>query len=128
MSPNEHQPGSGIQAAPVNNVVSSNLFDGLPTTGLKDEVFTTLFQNSNLRIERIVSTGQATPEGQWYDQTCAEWVLLIQGRAWLQFEDQADSQEMRPGDFVLIAAHRRHRVQATDPQVITVWLAIHVVS
>ena len=126
MSPTENERGRGVQTAPVDGMDSGNLFDGLPTNSLKDEVFTTLFQNPSLRIERIVSTGQATPEGQWYDQTCAEWVLLIQGRAWLQFEDQADSQEMRPGDFVLIAAHRRHRVQATDPKAITVWLAIHV--
>lgn len=102
-----------------------NLFDGLPVGRLNDEVFTTLFQTPGLKVERIVSTGQATPEGTWYDQAWAEWVLLLQGRAWLRFEDQPAAQQLMPGDFVLIPAHRRHRVEATDLSIPTVWLAIH---
>lgn len=102
-----------------------NLFDGLPVGRLNDEVFTTLFQTPHIKVERIVSTGQATPDGTWYDQVWAEWVLLLQGHAWLRFEDQSAAQALMPGDFVLIPAHRRHRVEATDLSMPTVWLAIH---
>jgi cupin 2 domain-containing protein len=76
-------------------------------------------------LERIVSTGQATPEGRWYDQERNEWVAVLSGSAGLLFEGEAGIRVLRPGDHVLIPAHRRHRVAWTDPQQQTVWLAIH---
>jgi cupin 2 domain-containing protein len=79
----------------------------------------------NLRIERIVSTGQASAPGFWFDQDWAEWVLLLAGSAGLLFEGEAEPQVLRPGDHLLIAAHRRHRVAWTDTKRPTVWLAVH---
>ena len=79
----------------------------------REEVCQTLLANPNVRIERIVSRGQSSPAGFWYDQEMDEWVLLAQGAARLRFADGAVV-EMRPGSFVNIPAHRRHRVEWTD--------------
>jgi cupin 2 domain-containing protein len=101
-----------------------NLLARLPPAAA-EEVFQELLQGGTFRMERIVSTGQRTPEGQWYDQEAAEWVLLVSGSATLRFEDQAEPCELRPGDWVDIPAHRRHRVERTDEHGPTVWLAVH---
>jgi cupin 2 domain-containing protein len=83
-----------------------------------------LFTRPGLRIERIVSRGQASPPGFWYDQPEAEWVLVLAGAARLRFEDEAEARLLGPGDWVDIAPHRRHRVEWTDPEAPTVWLAV----
>jgi cupin 2 domain-containing protein len=83
-----------------------------------------LLARPGLRIERIVSRGQASPAGFWYDQAEGEWVLLLAGAASLRFADEADARLLRPGDCLDIASHRRHRVDWTDPATPTVWLAV----
>ncbi len=101
-----------------------NIFAPLPDAGAgerRDE----LARGEGLSIERIVSRGQASPPGFWYDQAWNEWVVLLQGSALLRFADLAEPLALRPGDHVAIAAHRRHRVEATDPGGPTVWLAVH---
>lgn len=103
-----------------------NLFDGLPES-LPEELFETLLRAPGMRVERIVSRGHASPEEFWYDQTEHEWVLLLRGAARLRFEDETVL-EMVPGSFVNIPAHRRHRVEWTDPGQPTVWLAVHYTS
>jgi cupin 2 domain-containing protein len=92
---------------------------------LAAEQTTALVAKENLRIERIVSTGQASPPGFWYDQEWTEWVLLISGSAGLLFEGEAEPRALRPGDYLLIPAHRRHRVAWTDVDHPTIWLAVH---
>jgi len=104
---------------------SGNLFDGFEAKAA-DERFDTLMTRPNLRIERIVSTGQASAEGHWYDQPQTEWVVLLSGSAVLRFEDEAEPRILCPGDWMTIAPHRRHRVEATDVQTPSVWLAVHV--
>ncbi len=89
------------------------------------EIFEILLEAGNFRLERIVSHGQATPPGEWYDQDTHEWVALLSGAAGLRFEDEAAPRVLRPGDYLLIPAHRRHRVEWTDPEAPTVWLALH---
>ena len=103
----------------------ANLFAGLPSTATVDEQFSELLSRPGLRIERIVSTGQCSPPGFWYDQAEGEWVALLQGSATLRFEDTLELVDLAPGDFIEIAPHRRHRVESTDPGQPTVWLAIH---
>lgn len=99
-----------------------NLFEGLrPDAGA--EQFAQLLSRPGLRIERIISSGQASPPGFWYDQPQAEWVLLLQGEARLAFADEPTSRLLRPGDFIDIAPHRRHRVESTAA--LTLWLAVH---
>lgn len=101
-----------------------NLLDDLPTS-LPDERLDDLVRADGLLLQRIISTGQATPEGQWYDQESNEWVLLLAGSAALRFEDEPDEVVMCPGDYLAIPAHRRHRVEWTDETKPTVWLALH---
>ena len=102
----------------------ANLFftDAEATRG---EIFETLIETDRFRLERIVSTGQATPGGQWYDQEKNEWVALLSGSAGLLFEGESRVRVIRPGDCLLIPAHRRHRVEWTDPDQETIWLALH---
>src|SRR5207249_9803247 len=90
----------------------------------KTEVTDTVLAAPGLRIERIVSHGEASPPGFWYDQAEAEWVLLLAGAARLRFADEAESRVLGPGDPVASAPHRRHRVEWTDPATPTVWLAV----
>jgi cupin 2 domain-containing protein len=101
-----------------------NLFALLPE-GRSAEQTIDLLAGENLRIERIVSTGQASPPGFWYDQDRAEWVLVLAGSAGLLLEGEAEPRVLRPGDYLLIPAHRRHRVEWTDAERPTVWLAVH---
>ena len=84
-----------------------------------------LLSRDGVRIERIVSLGQASPPGFWYDQAQGEWVLLLSGAALLRFADEAEPRRLRPGDILDIAPNRRHRVEWTDPAQPTVWLAVH---
>ena len=100
-----------------------NLLRDLPDAGAS-EITDALVARPGLRIERIVSFGQANPEGFWYDQAEAEWVVLLAGAARLRFEDETQARALGPGDWVEIAAHRRHRVEWTDPDQPTVWLAV----
>ena len=76
-----------------------------------------------VRIERIVSHGQASPDGFWYEQEEAEFVLVLAGAARLRFAD-GEVLALGAGDWVDIAPHRRHRVEWTDPDRPTVWLAV----
>jgi cupin 2 domain-containing protein len=100
-----------------------NLLSPLPDIETAERV-DVLLTTPGLRIERIVSYGQASPPGFWYDQAEAEWVTLLAGSARLRFADETDARALAPGDWVDIAAHRRHRVEWTDPRVPTVWLAV----
>jgi cupin 2 domain-containing protein len=101
-----------------------NLLAGLPKQ-LPDEQFQLLLSGGAFRLERIVSQGHASPPDFWYDQAQDEWVLLLQGSAGLSFAGEEQSITLRSGDCLLIPARQRHRVEWTDPQVHTVWLALH---
>lgn len=105
--------------------MTQSLFADLPRSTEKNELISSLLNRPGLRIERIVSTGQCSPAGFWYDQPEGEWVIVLQGQATLRFEDTAEPSQMAPGDFIDIAPHRRHRVEWTDPDRPTVWLAVH---
>jgi cupin 2 domain-containing protein len=106
-------------------VVAGNLFAQIPQR-LAEEQFTVLAEFPGGRIERIISTGQASPPGFWYDQEQTEWVVLLRGSAGLLFEGEDAPRILRPGDYVEIPARRRHRVEWTDATQPTVWLAVHV--
>lgn len=101
-----------------------NLYRPLPPPA-DDEVFDDLASGGEFTLQRIVSTGQATAEGEWYDQTTDEWVVLLTGSARLRFETGDELLEMKPGNYVHIPAHCRHRVESTAAGEETVWLALH---
>jgi cupin 2 domain-containing protein len=102
----------------------TNLLANLPGA-VADELFTQLLRGGAFRLVRIVSTGQATPSEEWYDQDEDEWVLVVTGAARLLIEGQTEPLCLTPGDYVHIPAHVRHRVEWTDPARPTVWLALH---
>ena len=110
-------PGRGMPAG-------RNLFAGI-VEGAAEERFDDLLSAPGLRIERIVSTGQSSPPGFWYDQPEAEWVLLLSGSAGLLIAGEPAARILAPGDHLLIPARRRHRVEWTAPGVATVWVAVH---
>ena len=100
-----------------------NLLSPLPDAHAAEHVVT-LLTRPGLRVERIVSLGQTSPPGFWYDQKEGEWVLLLAGAARLRFADEPESRLLAAGDSLDIAPHRRHRVDWTDPTTPTVWLAL----
>jgi cupin 2 domain-containing protein len=100
----------------------TNLLSNVPAE-MSEELIETLLSAKSVRIERIVSRGHASPHGFWYDQSEHEWVVLLQGAARLQFDDGV--QEMTAGDAVHIEAHRRHRVEWTDPAEATIWIGVY---
>jgi len=102
--------------------IAGNLFQ-LPSASTGREVVETLLQSDACRIERIESHGESSPEDFWYDQPEDEWVLLLKGAATLSFTDE-EKIELKPGDYLLIPAHRKHRVERTSMDAL--WLAIHL--
>ena len=101
-----------------------NLFADVPGH-LPEEWTKALVETGSLRLERIVSAGHATPPGHWLDQDRDEWVVLLRGSAGLRLEGNDQALAMTPGDWLHIPAHRRHRVEWTDPAERTIWLALH---
>jgi len=102
---------------------TGNVFDAI-AGNLPEEITQTLLEREGVRIESIVSTGQASPEGFWYDQAEHEWVLLLTGSAGLEIEGEVEVRTLKIGDFLLLPAHQRHRVVWTDTHTETIWLAI----
>lgn len=104
----------------------NNLFSGLPAGTLPEELTEILLQSGGIRIERIVSTGQASAPGFWYDQAEHEWVVVLQGAATVRFEGIDSPFELATGDVLDIPPHQRHRVEWTDSTQPTIWLAIFI--
>lgn len=102
----------------------TNLFQiSSEITLLSNEIFETIVSTKNVKIERIISFGQTSPDGFWYDQNEHEWVLLLKGYAKLEFEGNKVV-ELKPGDFINIPAHQKHRVAYTSTFEETIWLAV----
>ncbi|MFH2138537.1 MAG: cupin domain-containing protein [Candidatus Omnitrophota bacterium] len=102
---------------------ADNLFKYIPEK-LPEEILDTLVESKDFKLERIVSQGQTTSE-DWLEQELQEWVILLSGRAKILFEGESALVELTPGDYLKIPAYTRHRVEWTDPQQKTVWLALH---
>ncbi len=102
---------------------TGSIYDYLPIdqTG---EAFSTILEKGGLKVERIISTGQSSPAGFWYDQEQAEWVIVLEGRGVVEFED-GQKADLQKGDYLYIAPRRRHRVTFTAPECPTLWLAVH---
>lgn len=107
-------------------MLTGNLLGDLPED-IPEEIFQALVQTDQVRIERILSHGQASPAGFWYDQDENEWVLLLAGHARIRFEDD-HVEELHPGHYVNIPAHVKHRVEYTHPDQATIWLAVFYTS
>lgn len=114
---------TGAERLPGTGEHSANLLRNLPAA-LPAELLNVLVENPQVRIERIVSTGQKSPDGFWYDQAEVEWVLLLRGSAALRIEGVEQPVTLEAGDHLLIPAHQRHRVEWTCAREPTVWLAV----
>jgi len=104
-------------------ITVKNIFENLSVNS-NEELTEEIFTNANFRVERIISNNSASPENFWYDQDSDEFVMLISGSAGISFDD-GDAVELHPGDFITINRHRKHRVDWTDPEHKTTWLALH---
>lgn len=109
------------------SIQRGHIFAAIPAR-LADEQFDTLLDTTACRLERIISIGHATPVGEWYDQAWTEWVMLLQGQATLRFMEPDCEQTLKPGDYVTIPAHCRHRVEWTSQNPPTIWVALHIKS
>jgi cupin 2 domain-containing protein len=101
----------------------SNIFKSVPAI-FEHEWFDTLVSDENIKIERIVSKGHASPSSGWYDQEAHEWVVVLEGNGTILFENGVEI-DLEKGDYLNIPARTMHRVSRTDPEKITIWLAIH---
>ncbi|MFO7838301.1 MAG: cupin domain-containing protein [Desulfosalsimonadaceae bacterium] len=104
--------------------MNGSLFSDIPKN-LPEEIFDTLCETGNVKIERIVSRGHSSQEDFWYDQAHNEFVLIVQGSAGLRLEADTDAVVLEAGDYVNIPARVKHRVEWTDPAQTTIWLAVH---
>lgn len=107
------------------DVKAGSLRDALPDAPQPEELVDILMESPGLRLERIVSTGQATADDDWYDQRWDEFVVLVSGSARLRIEGEEEDRVLETGDWILLPAHCRHRVTWTQSKPPTVWLAIH---
>jgi cupin 2 domain-containing protein len=105
-------------------IKSGDLFANVPGR-LEGEETAVLAALPGARVERIVSTGQASPEGFWYDQDWTEWLVVLSGSAGVRIEGEEKPRILAPGAWLEIPPHVRHRVDWTDADEPTVWLAIH---
>lgn len=101
-----------------------NIFADIPKE-IPQEIFEHIVNTNIIKIERIISHGHTSPENYWYDQSHNEWVLLLQGQAKILFAATEQLIIIKPGDYINIPAHQKHRVEWTDPNEPTIWLAIH---
>jgi len=99
-----------------------NLLRGLSQDRAREH-FQDVLKDDKVRIERIVSYGQSSPERGWYDQPENEWVLVLEGSGVILFDDGSEYR-LGKGDYLNIPAWQKHKVTRTDPQVATIWLAV----
>ena len=99
-----------------------NEIDKLPIG--ENEFFDTLCKSANVHVERIISNGQTTPPGKWFDSDKNEWVLLVQGKATLQMENNTLI-HLKAGDYLLIPAHQKHRVSYTSAKPHCIWITLY---
>jgi len=100
-----------------------NIFDDIQSA-LDKELFEVLAQKGTVKIERIISKGHSSPETGWYDQEQDEWVIILQGSATITFENDTET-KLAVGDYLNIPAHTKHKVSWTNPDIETVWIAVH---
>jgi cupin 2 domain-containing protein len=100
-----------------------NIFNDIPSN-LSKEILDEIISTDKIRIERIISKGQTSPENFWYDQEENEWVIVIKGKAKLKIIDEDELIELNEGDYINIPSHKKHRVEWTDPESETIWLAV----
>ena len=105
--------------------IVENIFTHIPGQ-LPAELFQTLLSKEQIKIERIISKGHSSTVNDWYDQIQDEWIIVLEGQAKLQFKNDLSVILLNKGDYLFIPAHNKHRVYWTAPDIVTIWLAIHI--
>jgi len=100
----------------------ANIFSNIPSK-LPSEIFEDIIITDNLRVERIVSKGQTSPDTGWYDQNENEWVIVLSGYGVIEYIN-GEKITLKQGDYLNIKSHEKHRVIETSSDEATVWLAI----
>ena len=103
-------------------VLIKNIFDNIPSN-IPKEIIDTLIDSDQIKVERIISKGHVSPKDFWYDQDKNEFVILLEGSVKLLFEND-EQIILSAGDYIIIPAHKKHRVEWTDPKTETIWLTI----
>lgn len=107
-----------------DRITKGNIYEHLPLATYQEQ-FEDIHKSQGVRIERIVSMGQATPEDEWYDQDWDEWVMLLKGQAGILIYGEEKIRVLSPGDYIFLPARIKHRVEWTSVNEPCVWLAIH---
>jgi cupin 2 domain-containing protein len=126
LAPAEALQPNGYGAGRRNGIAMNlgTLLENIPLESA-EEIFDTICSTENVKIERIVSRGHSSPEGFWYDQKKNEFVLVVRGSAGVKMENREEIVVLKVGDYLNIGAHEKHRVEWTDPDCETIWLAVH---
>lgn len=103
--------------------MKKNIFEAIPQS-LPEELVEVLHSNDAVTIERIVSRGHTSPEGFWYEDSRSEFVILLSGSATITFEDKECF--LKPGDYIFIPSHCKHRVTKTSKMADSVWIAVYL--
>lgn len=101
----------------------NNIFKNIPLTD-NEEIVDKLLEFDNICIERIVSNGENSPENFWYEQKSDEWVILIQGKAVIEYENSQIA-ELKRGDYIFIPSMQKHRVKQVSKNPNCIWVAVH---
>ena len=101
----------------------SNIFENIPPN-LKEELNENILVDNNFKVERIISEAHSSPKDFWYDQPTNEFIYIVAGSAGIMFADQS-VKTLNPGDYLVIEAGKKHRVEWTDKNSKTIWLTIH---
>lgn len=111
----------------MQKIVINNIFDTPKNNISEEEIFIKLCSSPEVYIEKIISTGQSTPENQWLEDKRAEWVILLKGNAGIKFFDSGEF-HLREGDYFFIPAFTKHQVTYTSSEPECVWLAVYIKS
>jgi len=106
-------------------LITKNIYDISKNLPLKAEVFENILYRDDIVIEKIISTGQRTPDNQWLQQDKDEWVILLQGSSEVLFEN-GESVTLKSGDYIFIPSNLKHRVERTSAEPVCIWLAVHM--
>jgi len=108
-------------------LISKNIFDISKIIPDDAEVFEKILCRDDIVIEKIISSGQRTPDKKWLQQDKDEWVILIQGSSELSFKNER-SVTLKSGDYIFIPSNLKHRVERTSSEPVCIWLAVHIKS
>jgi cupin 2 domain-containing protein len=108
-------------------LISKNIFDISKIIPDYAEVFENILCRDDIVIEKIISSGQKTPDKKWLQQDKDEWVILLQGSSELSFENER-SVTLKSGDYIFIPSNLKHRVERTSSEPVCIWLAVHMKS